>query len=324
MKPSELRLHLPTYADDELPPALRAEVDQCLATDPGSRAEVERWKALRRGAQRALQSEPLPADLRDRLLERLATTRRRGRLLRLGPVVGTLSAAALIMIGVFAWWSTGRSDVPPALLTPERLARIYQRCALERHHDPFQLAHKSPREAAATLAKEPRVTYALNIPDLSSAGFHLEGVCLCPPSDGVQGVHAYYERNDADQRPDRHPQDVVSFFSLARRVRLDRCSTLCKSGRGPQHPQREYVVASTGDDVTVLKWDEQSRSYAICSALRSDELMQIVDRLNVAALSPSSPAGLATGATPHVAHFTIAVAALAAGALSLVSRRRGP
>ena len=108
----------------------------------------------------------------------------------------------------------------------------------------------------------------------------------------------HYARTGTGDGANPQPQDVLSFFAIATPVRL--CdSQECCGRHCPGHHQRSYAVARTAGDETVLKWDESSHSYAVCSALAQDHLMQIVESISVAELTPvDRPAIAATWGQP--------------------------
>lgn len=119
----------------------------------------------------------------------------------------------------------------------------------------------------------------------------------------MRTVHANYVRGAFRSDEASPPERVVSFFSMSGPVELAEQQPICGAERNYAHPQRNYYVAHTGDNVTVVKWDEAQTSLAACSCIPQDELVRLVDSTEVAAapeqqtpaLGESLPLGGARG-----------------------------
>lgn len=301
MTPADLRRYLAIHADGELPADARDAVERVLAGDPACRAEVARWQTLRRCAHRGLASEPVPAHLRERVMARLAAARRppRGRA---WPVLGVLTAAAaMIVLSVASWWRTGReegADQPLAapavpVLTAESLADIFQRCALHGCRNSLALVDGTVTEAREVITRTAAIRFAARLPDLTEQGYRLAGLCCCSPREGLRTVHAYYERLGRVAAQPPQPGDRLSFFCLECCIELERCQSACGQTPGARHPQRRYALTTTADNVTVVKWDEQSLSYALCGVLPETDLVRLVDAVDLA-WRPAAGAPLAS------------------------------
>ena len=266
MNPSELRKHLPTYADGELEPALRERIESLLESDPASRAELQRWQALRHCAHRAIAEEPLPAGLAELVRNRLAARRRpaTGRILRLG-LPGLAAAAAIVLAVTF--WPRGAQATP---VEAHGFADVYRTCAVAHRHDTFDVRDKVPADVMAQLREE--AAFICNVPDATKCGFHVDGACECFHGDeGIRVVHVYFRCNKDDTK-------VISAFATDRRV--DMCSEGCQcpecaAGR------RHYHVAHD-DDVTLLAWTDDDRSYVVCSDMNEKTLVRMVDTMEIA------------------------------------------
>ena len=296
MNRAELKRHLADYADGELAEEFRLEVEARLSEDPAGRAEVTHWQSLRRSAWRGLTAEPLPAGLRERLVERLAAERHRPY--QVWRIVGrTMAAAAVVFLSVIFTLSRpgGPSGMAATRIAVGDLTHIYHGCACKHRHDSFKLAGMMPTQAVSVLSKQPGFDFAIYVPDLSSSGFRLAGACDCfRKMTGINGVHAWYERKQHEEGQPSRPEDVLSFFSIACPVKLCGCPKTC-SGHCVPHQQRKYIVAHAADDTTILKWEEHACSFAVCSVLKPDELIRVVDAVDVAILVPPD--------MPALAHF---------------------
>lgn len=269
--------HSAVYADGEADASLQTALAAHLSACPRCRAEVERWQALRRCAQRAMTSEVLPTGLQTRLVARL---RRRPALLgqRALRLFGTMSAAAAIILAVTFWPRTAGAKTVVA----DKFAEIYQMCAVDHRHDGQHVRGLSLAEARAKLAQCLRSRVL--VPDLSAHGYKLDGACRCFHVDNVRVVHAYYRAVDDASR-------VVSVFSVDCCLSLARCEN-CERGvcHGKCPRQRLYQEAAA-QDVLVLKWNDGAATYALCGALARDELYSLADSVDpvLAAVSAAAP-----------------------------------
>ena len=262
MNRTEARKHLTAYADGELEPELRRQVAAHLETDAESRAEVERWRALRRGIHGVLAREAAPAGLEARVRQRLAPRRR--RIYTLG--VPGLAAAAIALALVFWPRAAAATAVEAA-----GFARIHRSCALERRHDSLAVRDVQPVAALARLKQE--FAFSVCLPDLSGAGYRLDGACGCGPSSDMRTVHAFYRSAAA-------PDNVVSVFSIRGKIQLCTCGAPCADCNCGQ---RHYHGGADGD-VNVVTWDEGPCSYVFCGRLRQDALVRLADGVRLARL----------------------------------------
>ena len=169
-----MRQHLAIYADGELPNDLHRDIEARLALDAESRMEVDRWRALRRCANRGLSCEAPPAGWRERLTERIdaaRSARHRRRILRLSL---TVTAAAAVVVLALVAGTPGNQAVSGSLaelptVTADRVAAIYRKCALTHHHDPEHMCGRSRQEIEQLLAQSPEVRFASHVPDLSAS-----------------------------------------------------------------------------------------------------------------------------------------------------------
>ncbi len=274
MNPSEMRKHLAEYADGELDPAQRAEIEAHLAQDPASRADVARWQALRQCAHRALVSEPVPRGLEDRVRANLQASRRvrSRRLYRLG--LPGLAVAAAVVLALFVWPG---SEAAATNVQVSGFASVYRRCAVERRHDTLNVRGDGGCKTLAELQAE--APLAAGLPDIPSHGYRLDGACWCGPPEckecGARVLHAYFRRSD-------DPNDVVSAFAV------DCAITLCTCGGTPcpgcQRGTAEFRDGTDGD-VSLVCWKRQKISYVLAGRMPREELTKLAQ----GEVTPASP-----------------------------------
>jgi anti-sigma factor RsiW len=289
MNPSELRKHLAEYADGELDPAQRAELEAHLAQDPASQADVARWQALRQCAHRALAGETVPPGLDERLRARLRAARHghTRRLYRFG--VPGLAAAAAIVLALFLWPKGAEATSVHA----SGFASVYRHCAVERRHDALQVRNATGCKTLAQLRAE--TPLAAGLPDLARHGYQLDGACWCAPPEctqcGMRVLHVYYRRAD-------DPNDVVSAFAMGCRLKLCSCSgTPCA---GCRRGAREFQDGTDGD-VTLVSWTDRRVSYVLAGRLPREQLAQLAEGAHVTLNHEES-----TGACPGLAQQSAA------------------
>lgn len=285
MDPAGIKARLAEYADGELDPELRAEIEAYLRQDAESRAEVERWQALRAGVRGVLSRETVPTDLAARVRARLAEAAskpadsapriRARRWYRLG-LPGMAMAAVILLALVMRPTGAQATTVRAA-----DFANVYRRCAVAHHHDTLEVRagvtweefHKSKQcGCAASLAK--RAAFACSVPDLAAdRSYLLEGACECSPSKEFRVVHAYF-------RCASGPRNVVSVFATDRRIEL--CADTGKPGRQCTCGCRHYHAAKS-DNVTLICWEHDARSYVMCCGLLTEpQLIELADGLGLA------------------------------------------
>lgn len=269
MNLQEARQNLPLYADGELDPQATAELEGHLAESAELRDELERWRSLRRCANRVFAAPIAPNELEARIRaglhrERLAARHRPFRWFG-----GITAVAAAIAVIVVLW---PRSSVPdhPKLVSADRFVETYLNCAVKNRHRGVDI---DLQDLAATRARLAGLTtYPVLVPDLRDAGFELDGACRCFKEPGVQAVHVFYRRGGPVPA-------VVSFFSVDQTVHLAGCQ--CERCTGPGGMDREYEVAQA-EGVVVYKWDETANSFAVCSEMETAQLRDLANRVQLA------------------------------------------
>ena len=286
MNHEQARDNLPLFADGELDPERTAELEVLLSASAELRAELERWQALRRCANRVVMAAAIPGGLEDRIRAGLGRSRRfwQSRPLRLFASTSGLAAAAVLMLALWLW-PTATVPSGVRLIAADSFADRYRHCACEhrcRDVDVDLGDIAAARERLAGLKSFPVL-----LPDLRDRGFELDGVCLCFKVPGVSVVHAFYRRSGPEPA-------VVSFFSLDQKVHLKDCR--CESCTGPDGLLRHYEIAEC-QSVLVCKWDEAVNSFAVCGEMQPGELRELADSVKVA-FSRDSPSLVLARAVP--------------------------
>lgn len=280
MEIAEVRKLLPVHADGGLDAVQAAEVDAHLVESAALRDELERWRALRRSVNRVLLSEPMPAALAARVQDALprAAASRRGRVIRLfGAVTGIAAIVALALIirpGLFG--SSGGTATQATLVAASNFVKIHRNCGLGKHN-PYPLG--SDKLTGARTALAGAVDFDPVVPDLRDAGFEIEGCCTCATDASVASAHVYY-------RSAANPGQIVSFFSLDRRVRLKGGDQAQLSGVSGNNLFETGIVS----DVTIVKWCGAARSYAFASEMKLDQLRNLAEQVDLAARAAAAPA----------------------------------
>jgi len=289
MNSSEIHKHLAEYADGELDPAHRAEIEAHLAQDADSRAEVARWQALRQSTHRALVSEPVPRGLEDRIRANLRASRRvRGRRLYYFGLPG-LGVAAAVVLALFLWPRGGAAatNVPVS-----GFASVYRHCALEHRHDTLNVRGDAGCKTLSELQAD--TPLAAGLPDLPSHGYRLDGACWCGPPEckqcGARVLHAYFRRSD-------DPNDVVSAFVISCPIKL--CSCNGKPCPGCRRGAAEFRDGTDGD-VSLVCWTCQSVSYVLAGRMPQEKLARLADGA-LATSRPKKASGTLFGLPPQVA-----------------------
>ncbi len=281
MNRQDVRTLLPLYADGRLDSERASLVEAELSSSAELRQELVELHAMRRCVQRVMWSENAPAGLVPAIRDRLVSMRRerRRRVLRVSAAVTAIAA----LIALFLWWrpagellpgappSVGRAPAALAIATvpAQEFAAIFRSCALGNHRTIGFAWGEAPCDVKAKLDRVR--PFRVCLPDLAHAGYRLDGICDCIHLAQVPSllcVHVYYRPLEGG--------DPVSVFSLDRRITLANAEVDSHSDR-----RRHYETARS-DDVNVLKWDENSSSYVICSRLPVDQLHDLAERLDVA------------------------------------------
>lgn len=252
---------LAIYADGELDPDRRHELERHLAADDESRRVVERWQALRNAANRVLIAEPIPAGLHERVLDRMraAQTAHRYRTYKL---LATFAAAAVIVFAVLSWPDRVAATTVPV----EDFAKIYDHCAVRHGHNSYHACQASYGLLQKKLRHD--VNRKVRLPNLAPHGFQISGACKCGP-DKCHSVHVYYVN-------DTTPRRVISFFAVDRPIHL-----ACPCDRKQVCTGRCTYQSTSVGEVVLLKWDEARTSYLLCGHVGQDELLALADAIRV-------------------------------------------
>jgi hypothetical protein len=269
--PSEV---LAAFADGELDERRRRDVEAAAETSESVRREVASVVAMRQGLHRTLERTTVPMGLRERIVARLPVTPAARTRLRIpkGPL---LAAAALVLL-VFLLRPLlpgGEALIGPASEAPTAVAAaavidLHNRCADRQPHDPLGVRRRPPAEIVNVV--QARVAYGFIAPDFRD--YALDGVCFCPPVDGVELVHMYYRPRTGNGPP-------LSIFSspkplkLADRVSSDFGACFC-----------EGCQATQVDGATVVLWSIGKSSFLACADLPIETLRLIVEQARSASV----------------------------------------
>ena len=265
---------LARYADNELEAQERAALEARIAGSPELAAEVERWKALRCCAGRAVKdcrvSPGFEARLRDKV--NLAGSFSGSRVYRISTVLA--AAAAILLLAIFARNrpnGAGPGVAQAGALTPAQFVGVYESCA-KKHHEGVKLESCCTKEAEA-LALQGCNGYKIVVPNLEPLGYKLKGMCRCLDETGVPALHVYYEC-------EAHPELLLSVFSISRCTPLSGCakSHCCDT-------QRDYE-RTTIHGVSVLRWDERGGHFALAGELKPEALEKLAAGVQIAAATP--------------------------------------
>jgi hypothetical protein len=284
MTPSEIHDKLAAYADGELDPQTRAEIEAALAADPQLRDACNRWRDLRTRVNHVLQAEPVPAGLADRicagLREQAAAARPVPRIYRLG--VPALAAAAVLMLAYVFWPRTPH-------IRANYFAEHHLADAVTRHADslgvrggvPWDL-FKDVDESGSFDTLVRNVSFKCDVPDLGRFDYRLKGACEYCEHD-LRVVHAYY-RCFADAAPG----NLVSLFVVDRPIEL-----CCESGHASPcvEVNGHKYFASKFRKCTVVAWVDGHQTFiACCGIATKQQLIDLAESLRVARQPrPDSP-----------------------------------
>lgn len=266
MSPADLHQHLAAYADEQLDPNLRGQIETHLADHPADRSEVDRLRALRRSVHRTLNADPVSDTLADRIRAGLHARPRAKmvRLYRIG-LPGLAVAAAAVL--AFSLWPRG------AVATPVEAAgfvNIYRLCAVSHRHDEYGV--RGAKFPGCLTRLQERSGFNCCMPDLSTFGpYEIDGACHCAPVDDIRVVHAFFRRADA-------PNAVVSIFAVDRRIELMNHGTACAALRSAK---RSFRTATDGD-VTLIGWSDGNRSFVLVGQQKQSELERLAEDAAVA------------------------------------------
>ena len=277
MTTSDVRDLIPAYADGELDEARRTALEGRLAADPGLRAEIQRWQALRRCAQRGINAVGVPEGLAERVRTRLRAEvggpRHRPRAYRLG--LSGLAAAAVLVAG-FTLWPRGAVARP---VEARGFADIHRVCALLNHHDTLgvrggqNLADFTPTDGAAAVARlRTRAAKMRALPDLSRRGLRLVGACTCSPCPELRVVHAYFRSEQGE---------MVSVFAADSPIALCAAGRVCPCCAHGEHLYR----SSCEGEVSVVCATANNASFVLVGAGRdARRLMDLAEGLPLVGL----------------------------------------
>lgn len=176
---------LHAFADGQLDPARRTQVEAWLAAHPEHKASVDAWRAqadLLHGAYDSVLDEPVPARL-----SALAPVSARWFDGRLAATVAWLALGLLVGYGLGAYRS---SNVPTAALAslPRQAALAHVVYVPEVKH-PVEVGADQEAHLLAWLSK--RLGHPLHAPKLSEAGYQLVGGRLLPGDAGSVAQFMY-------------------------------------------------------------------------------------------------------------------------------------
>lgn len=158
------------YADNELDPADRAEVERILADEPDARARLEdirRQKAALKQAFGAVIDEPVPAALQ-------TAARKAPRPIGLpAPWQALAAALAMLAIGAGGGWLAARNTAPDHMSQiVEAAVGAHQIYSNEQRHA-VEVAAADTGHLQSWLSK--RIGVSFKVPDLSDQGYQFVG-----------------------------------------------------------------------------------------------------------------------------------------------------
>lgn len=269
MNESDIDDLLIPYADGELPADQRVAVEAYLAENAEPREQVERWRALRQTAHRALRPEGLPAGLPARVAANLA--RERGRVVRQRLMSGgIMSAAAAVLIAVIIWKAGGEGvtrtqlDLEGLQVSPVAFKKYHDSCGEWEGHDVLRVAGESQQNILSET--QGILEYIPLIPDLTSQGYRLDGACVCMKIGSSTAIHARYQNL-------KNPNEFVSVILISERISL---AGSPRPGDGDGKYRRYYQVASEGL-LNIVKWNGPHITYALCGRMSVEKLRSLAE-----------------------------------------------
>lgn len=179
---------LHAYADGELSPEQRAEVEALLARDPEAARKLADWKRQRellKSAFDGVLDEPVPAQL-------AATLRQRAAPPRLSPWLAMAAAVLLLLCGGTAGWFLKGEAVPVTVADLGREALVaHSVYAVEVRH-PVEVKGDDKEHLQAWLSK--RVGAPFAVPDLTEQGYALLGGRLLSGEEGPAAMLMYEDQ----------------------------------------------------------------------------------------------------------------------------------
>lgn len=258
---------LARYADGEVSADERRAVEDEIARSPALGRIVDRWRALRDCAGRAMAADCAPAGLQQRLCATLRGDTGYAGTRTYKFVTYFAAAAAVILLALF--WNR-ESSIPNVAqagfqISPERFAETYESCA-KKIHEGVKLEGHCPVAAQALLDQTCR-DYVVAVPDLRPQGYELLGICHCLRHTNVKVTHAYY-RSQSD------PSRIISVFSIDRCMKLGGCKTECCDTK------RQYELAQV-KGVSIVHWEEHGGHFAMAGELDSATLANLASGVRV-------------------------------------------
>lgn len=263
--PPPVRRLVERYADGELHGAELLEAESLVSRVPRLRTLVADHQRLRSRVRDVVRAEPIPADVKPRVLRGISAAARRERLRRYR--VGGLSTAAIILLGIAGWVNAdrlfSRTDAPLAISLAD-FVRVHHDCAIAASHDPAKVDHLAAGKARPLVARLARFPVA--VPEMAAQGYRLRGACTCLEVEDARVMHVHYARST-------NPSAIISIFSVDRSIAVGVCSSIKCTTVIPRQSdptrQRRYESFVSGE-FTLLKWEESSQSLVLCGQL--DEL----------------------------------------------------
>jgi anti-sigma factor RsiW len=179
---------LHAYADGELSPEQRSEVEALLARDPDAARKVADWKRQRDLLKSAFDSvldEPVPQ-------QHAATLRRQAEPRRVAPWLAMAAAVLLLLFGGLGGWFLKGERVSVAVADLGRQAiEAHSVYAVEVRH-PVEVPGSDKDHLQAWLTK--RVGTAFKVPDLTEQGYALLGGRLLSGDEGPAALLMYEDQ----------------------------------------------------------------------------------------------------------------------------------
>ncbi len=182
----EWALH--AYADGELSPEQRAEVEALMARDPEAARKVADWKRQRellRTAFDVVLDEPVPQQLAAALRGRAAPS-------RVTPWLAMAAAVLLLLFGgLGGWFLKGESAATTVVDLGRQALDAHTVYAVEVRH-PVEVPGTDKDHLQAWLTK--RVGTAFTVPDLTDQGYALLGGRLLSGDEGPAAMLMYEDK----------------------------------------------------------------------------------------------------------------------------------
>ena len=179
---------LHAYADGELSPEQRAEVEARIARDPEAARKLADWKHQRellKSAFNGVLDEPVPQQLAATLRERAAPR-------RVSPWLAMAAAVLLLLFGGLGGWFLKGETAPVTIADlGQQALEAHTVYAVEVRH-PVEVPGADKEHLQAWLTK--RVGTAFKVPDLTEQGYALLGGRLLSGDEGPAAMLMYEDQ----------------------------------------------------------------------------------------------------------------------------------